>query len=196
MQRRFSNFAYCLEKIRIFKKSRPFCSARPCSAATSLKFPPDRINRGNLRCCCSAGVAPRGFACGELDYLRDCFRCSFLFFLPPPLRFLSSPNFYGDPPPPDLSPTLPPLLSPPSSRPPRPRHSPRKTTNCSCAAYKRGTTATQLSDPTCIGWVKIALRLLCGLSKTCSLGAPLQTRIRNFAHHPQIPALPKTTPFF
>ena len=190
MQTRFSVFAYCLEKIQIFKKSRPFCSARPCSAATSLKFPPDRINRGNLRCCCSAGVAPRGFACGELDYLRDCFRCSFLFFLPlaSSFSFLSQ-LLRGSPA--SRSFPYPPASSFSSSFP-----TSKTSAHCSCAAYRRSTIATLISDLTCIGWIKIALRLLCGLSKTYSLGALLQTRIRHFAHHPQIPALPKTTTFF
>ena len=94
MQTRFSIFAYCLSKIPIFRKSRPFCSARPCSAATSLKFPPHRVIGGNLRCCCSAGAAPQGFACGELDYLRSCLGCSFLFSFPPASSFSSSLSFF------------------------------------------------------------------------------------------------------
>ena len=108
-------------KYRFSEKSRPFC---PCYAATSLKFPPHRVIGGNLRCCCSAGAAPQGFACGELVYLRSCSRCSFLFFFPPASSFSSPPSFYGAPPPPDHPPTLPPLLSP-LPRPPRPRRSPR-----------------------------------------------------------------------
>ena len=111
LQTRFPIFAYCLGEIPFFRKFAPFCSARPCFAATSFKFPPPQVVGGNLRCCCSAGCRLRRIL-------------SFLFFFPPASSFSSPPYFYGAPPPPDLSSTLPPLLSP-LPRPPRPWRCPR-----------------------------------------------------------------------
>ena len=74
LQTRFSIFAYCLGKIPFFRKFAPFCSARPCFAATSFKFPPPQVVGGNLRCCCSAGCRLRRIL-------------SFLFFFPPASSF-------------------------------------------------------------------------------------------------------------
>ena len=145
----FLHIAY--KKYRFSKNRAPFGSARPCFAATSLKFPPHRVVGGNLRCCCSAGFRlRRAFACGELAYLRSCFRCSFLFFFPPASSFSSLSHFLrgSSASRAFLSPPL--LLSPPP-RPPRPRPSPRKQHTTHVQLSETNTSAAQLSDQNCIG---------------------------------------------
>ena len=148
-----------------------------------------------MRCCCSAGVAPQGFACGELVYLRDCFRCSFLLSFPPASSFSSPPRFLRGSPPPELPPYPPASsFSPPQS--PRPRRSPRGTSDYPCAATEASTTATQFSDPISIGCVKIGLRLFSRRVKTLAWCYFLHTRVCNLAHPLQKPDFPKTIPLF
>ena len=162
-------------KIQIFRKSRPFCSARPCFAATSLKFPLRRGASGELKML----LLRRGFAFGELDYLRSCPRCSFLLSCPPASSFSSSPRFLRGSPASRVSP-YPPASSLPSPTP-RLRRSPRGSSDYPGAALEASTIAAHFSDPTSIGCVTIRLSPFARRVKTLSLatlfaGTNLQSR--------------------
>ena len=92
-------------------------------------------------------------------YLRGCFRCSFLFFFPPAFSFsFPSLNFFTG------LPRLP--NSPLPSRSSflqlldlgAPREGQHTTHVQNSGTHTRHNTATQLSDPNCIGCVKTGLR--------------------------------------
>ena len=175
------------------EKSRPF---GPWLRSNISQVPPTQVNRGNLemlllRRGCSAGFRLRR-ACLLETLLQVFFPPLFssrLFF------FFPSQVFTGLPRRPNIPPTLPPLLSPPP-RAPRPRRSPRGTSNHPCAASEASATATQLSTPNSIGCVKNGLRLFSRRAKTLAWCYFLQTRICNLAQPLHEPDFPETMPFF
>ena len=164
----------------------------PASQQHLSSSPPTGVVGGNLRCCCSAG-----FACGELSCLLETL---LQVFFPPLFSsrlffFFPSQVFTGLPRRPNIPPTLPPLLSPPP-RAPRPRRSPRGTSNHPCAASEASATATQLSTPNSIGCVKNGLRLFSRRAKTLAWCYFVQTRICNLAQPLHEPDFPRTIPLF